>query len=132
MRRCWTLAPSHPSSDLFSYLRQWRILIMLFLETPVFTRRLKALVDDDHYQQLQALLTVRPDAGDLIPGSGGLRKIRMRLAGRGKRGGARIIYYWIKDHSRIYMLLVYAKNETADLSASELRMLGDLVHKELG
>lgn len=104
---------------------------MLFLETPVFTRQIKALVDDDHYQQLQALLMARPNAGDLIPGSRGLRKVRMRLAGRGKRGGARIIYYWLKDRSLIYMLLAYAKSEMESLSAIETRTLGDLVHEEL-
>jgi hypothetical protein len=65
---------------------------VVFLETPVFTRQIRELVDDDHYRQLQANLVVRPDAGDLIPRSGGLRKIRIAASGRGKRGGARVIY----------------------------------------
>jgi hypothetical protein len=105
---------------------------MVFLETPVFTRQINVLVDDDQYLALQALLMVRPGAGDLIPDSGGLRKIRMRLAGRGKRGGARVIYYWIKEWSQIYMLLAYAKNERADLRKEEIRTLGELVREELG
>lgn len=103
---------------------------MLFRESPVFTRQIKVLVDDDSYRQLQALLMARPDAGDLIPGSGGLRKGRMPLAGRGKRGGARVIYHWIKDRSRIYMLLAYAKNAQADLSSEELAILRDLMREE--
>jgi mRNA-degrading endonuclease RelE of RelBE toxin-antitoxin system len=105
---------------------------MVFLETPVFTRQIKTLVDDGQYLELQALLMVRPDAGNLIPGSGGLRKIRMRVAGRGKRGGARVVYYWMKDRSQIYMLLVYPKNEQADLRKEEIRMLSELVRQELG
>jgi hypothetical protein len=88
---------------------------MLFRESPIFTRQILALVDDGGY---------------LIPGSGGLRKIRMRLAGRGKRGGARIIYYWMKEHSRIYMLLAYAKNARADLSREEIAVLRELVQED--
>lgn len=105
---------------------------MLFLETPVFTRQIRSLVDDDAYQQLQALLMARPDAGDLIAGSGGLRKIRMRMTGRGKRGGARLIYYWMRDRACIFMLLAYAKNEVDDLGVAELRVLGALVREEMG
>jgi hypothetical protein len=113
-----------------AHLRQWRILAMLFRESLIFTRQIKALVDDDRYRQLQALLMARPDAGDLIPGSGGLRKVRMPMAGRGKRSGARVIYYWMKDRSRIYMLLAYAKNAQADLSHEELVFLRDLMCEE--
>jgi hypothetical protein len=66
---------------------------MLFIETPVFTRQIKALVDDDAYGELQRLLGAHPEIGDLIEDTGGLRKVRMALPGRGKRGGARVIYY---------------------------------------
>jgi hypothetical protein len=113
--------------------RQWRILPpVVFLETPVFTRRIKELVNDDQYRQLQLRLLARPDAGDLIPGSGGLRKIRLAMAGRGKRGGSRVIYYWMTAKSQIYMLLVYAKNEQDDLTAEQLKELRALVKEELG
>ena len=87
-------------------------------------------MDDDRYRQLQALLMARPDAGDLIPGSEGLRKVRMPMAGRGKRGGARVIYYWMKDRSRIYLLLACAKNAQANLSSVELAILRDLMQEE--
>ncbi len=103
---------------------------MLFRESPVFTRQIKALVDDDRYGQLQALRMARPDAGDLIPGSGGLRKVRLPMAGRGKRGGARVIYYWMKDRSRIYLLLAYAKSAQSDLSSEQLAVLRDLMREE--
>lgn len=88
------------------------------------------LVDDDQYRLLQLRLVANPDEGDLIPGSGGLRKIRMAVAGRGKRGGARIIYYWVTSKSQIYMLLAYAKNERDDLTEAQLKALRDLVRQE--
>ena len=105
---------------------------MIFLETPIFTRRIKQLVDDDQYRELQLRLLAHPDAGDLIPRSGGLRKIRVGLAGRGKRGGARVIYYWMTARSQIFMLLAYAKNEQDDLSDEQLKMLRALVREEFG
>ena len=103
---------------------------VLFIETPIFTRQIKQLVDDDQYRLLQLRLVVRPDEGDLIPGSGGLRKIRMAAAGRGKRGGARIICYWVTSRVQIYMLLAYSKTEKDDLTETQIRALRDLVRKE--
>lgn len=73
----------------------------------------------------------RPDADALIRGSGGLRKLRWGTSGRGKRGGLRMIYYWRVDRDRIYCLTLYAKNEMEDLSASEIRVLRDLVERWL-
>jgi mRNA-degrading endonuclease RelE of RelBE toxin-antitoxin system len=105
---------------------------VIFLETPIFTRQINALVDDDQYRQLQLRLLAHPDAGDLIPGSGGLRKVRMAVSGRGKRGGARIIYYWITANSQIYMPLAYAKSEQDDLSEEQLKTLRTLVRQEFG
>lgn len=105
---------------------------MVFLETPVFTRQIKALVDDDEYRELQLRLMVNPDAGDLIPRSGGLRKIRLGLPGRGKRGGARVIYYWVTAEDRIFMLLAYAKNVQDDLTAEQLKVLRIMVQEEFG
>jgi len=105
---------------------------VVFLETPVFTRRILELVDDEDYRRLQIRLLLDPEAGDLIAGSGGLRKVRMAARGRGKRGGARAIYYWIAARSRIYMLLAYAKNEQEDLSEQQLRTLRTLVKQEFG
>lgn len=105
---------------------------MIFIETPVFTRQIKALVEDEEYRLLQLRLVANPDAGDLIPRSGGLRKIRVGVTGRGKRGGARVIYYWVTARSQIYMLLAYAKNAQEDLSEQQLRTLRALVKQEFG
>ena len=65
---------------------------MVIIETPIFTRKLKTLLLDDEYRKLQHELVLRPEAGDIIPGSGGVRKIRWAGSGRGKRGGVRVIY----------------------------------------
>lgn len=104
---------------------------MIFFETPVFTSQIKALVDDDDYLELQRQLAAHPESGDLIPRSGGLRKIRMALPGRGKRGGARVIYYWIAAREQIYMLLAYPKNVQDDLTPQQLKVLRGLVAEEL-
>ena len=105
---------------------------LIFIETPTFTRQIKELVDDEEYRMLQLRLVARPDAGDLIPRSGGLRKIRLGVAGRGTRGGARVIYYWVGAQSQIYMLLAYAKNVQEDLTEQQLRTLRALVKQEFG
>ena len=107
-------------------------LSLIFLETPVFTRQIKELVGDDQYRELQLRLVAYPDAGDLIPRSGGLRKIRMGVSGRGRRGGARVIYYWATAKDQIYMLLAYAKNVQDDLTEDQLKTLRALVRREFG
>jgi mRNA-degrading endonuclease RelE of RelBE toxin-antitoxin system len=82
---------------------------MLIVETPVFTRRVLKLLSDDNYRFLQQILVADPEAGDLIRHSGGLRKIRWSVAGRGKRGGGRAIYYWAPARETILMLLMYER-----------------------
>ncbi|NOS69791.1 MAG: type II toxin-antitoxin system RelE/ParE family toxin [Verrucomicrobia bacterium] len=96
---------------------------MVFIETPTFTKRVLQLLDDERYAELQLHLAKRPEAGDLIRGSGGIRKIRWAGSGRGKRGGLRVIYYWWVGKDRISMLLVYPKNEQDDLSADQVKQL---------
>ncbi len=102
---------------------------MVFQETPVFTRLIKELMDDGLYRELQSSLIDNPDAGDLIEGTGGLRKLRWKLPGTGKRGGVRIIYYWRMAESQILMLLVYPKSAKDDLSPAEKRQLRGIVEK---
>lgn len=99
------------------------MLRVVFIETPTFTKRVLQLMDDDSYAALQAHLARRPGAGDLIRGSGGLRKVRWAGSGRGRRGGLRVIYYWWIGKDRITMLLVYPKSEQDDLSADQVRQL---------
>ena len=96
---------------------------MVFVETPVFCRRIQQYMDDEEYAGLQTFLAARPDAGAIIKSSGGMRKLRWAGSGRGKRGGLRVIYYWWVPKDRITMLLVYPKNEMDDLSADQLKLL---------
>ncbi|MBA4072967.1 MAG: hypothetical protein C0497_14180 [Gemmatimonas sp.] len=100
---------------------------MELIETPVFTRQVLAALSDEEYRALQLHLVGRPDAGVLIPGSGGLRKLRWRLPGRGKRSGARVIYYWKSAVGQLFLLFLYPKNVRSDLSATELRVLRQFV-----
>jgi len=95
---------------------------MLIQETSVFTRLITSLMPDDEYHELQTFLVAHPGKGVLIPGSGGLRKIRWTGSGRGKSGGTRIIYYW-GDPEILLMLFVYKKNETGDLTPRQLQQL---------
>jgi len=104
---------------------------MLFVETPIFTREIHDLIPDDDYRNLQFALLLRPEAGAIIPGSGGLRKVRWGSAGKGKRGGLRVIYYWNKAEEYIYMLLVYGKSRQEDLTKEQLRTLRKLVKENL-
>ena len=102
---------------------------MLFIETTIFTRLILRLMDDDQYRDLQEVLIGSPETGDVIPGSGGLRKIRWRVAGRGKRGGVRVIYYRVNTADRIYMLYAYAKNEVEDITRDQLKALRKIVER---
>jgi len=74
---------------------------------------------------------VRPEAGDLIPGARGLRKLRWSLTGRGKQGGARVIYYWLASDERIYLVHAYAKGTTADLTRHQIQILAKLMKDEI-
>src|SRR5665213_1990595 len=103
---------------------------MRFIETAVFTRSLRRHLDDEQYRALQLALTLRPEQGPLIPGGGGLRKLRWGAEGRGKRGGVRTIYYWAVDEDLCYMVYMYAKNEQGDLTATQLRALARVVREE--
>ena len=100
---------------------------MEFVELPIFTRRIQGHLSDDDLRALQGLLFERPRAGAVIPGSGGLRKIRMPMAGRGKRGGGRVIYYFVDEKDRIYLLFFYRKAERVDLTPAQLRTLRRLI-----
>jgi len=103
---------------------------MVIIETSVFTRQIMALMNDEDYAEFQSDLADRPDMGTCIPGGGGIRKVRIAAKGHGKRGGARVIYYWAVSNSQVFMLLAYAKNERENLSKEQLKMLRSLVEKE--
>jgi mRNA-degrading endonuclease RelE of RelBE toxin-antitoxin system len=103
---------------------------MEFIETPIFTKLLSGLLADDQYHKLQVTLLFRPDAGAVIKGSGGLRKIRWAPVGSGKRGGLRVIYYHDEPY-RIYMLFVYRKNERENLTPEQLKVLRTIIKEYL-
>lgn len=100
---------------------------MEFVETPTFTRLVGKLMDDGEYAKLQLALALRPDWGKVIPGGGGLRKLRWAGSGRGKRGGLRIIYYWQTADDQIWLLVAYPKSDRDDLSQDEIKQLKKLV-----
>lgn len=96
---------------------------MLFIETSMFTRLLAGLMSDEEYSRFQVELARAPTSGDVIEGTGGLRKVRVALPGRGKRGGARVIYYYFSSDSKIVLLLVYSKNVQGNLTQSQKNAL---------
>lgn len=105
-------------------------VIMEIIETSIFTKAITELMPDDEYKRLQSFLVNKPDSGILIVGSGGLRKLRWSLVGRGKSGGIRTIYYW--DHAElIYMLFCFQKNEQENLTAKQLSSLKHYVKEQL-
>ena len=93
-----------------------------FVEWETFTESITQLLSDDEYVDLQAHLSEHPTAGDVIPGGGGLRKLRWRAEGRGKRGGIRVIYY-VWSAQRLYMVHAYDKKHQKDLTSEQLKML---------
>lgn len=96
---------------------------MHFIETPIFTKRVKALMSDDEYRLLQQMLATNPHAGAVIVNSGGIRKVRWSTAQKGKRGGYRVLYYFVDRSNEIRMLFLFSKNERSDLKPSELLAL---------
>ena len=96
-----------------------------FVETKLFTRLVRDYLSDDEYAQLQQALITNPEAGAIIPGSGGVRKMRWAIAGRGKRGGLRVIYFLRTRHGQIWMLTLYAKNVAENISARVLKQIKD-------
>jgi len=97
------------------------------METSSFSRRADALLSREDRMELVDTLARAPLAGDLIPGLGGVRKLRFAPKGRGKRGGFRVIYYVLSDEIPILALLLYAKNEQDDMSSGQRKMVMALV-----
>ena len=112
-------------------VRRWRTIkvLMIIIETPIFTRLIKELMSDDEYRTLQEALIQRPDLGAVIKSSGGLRKVRWNLEGRGKSGGVRVIYYWVVDEEHIRMIYTYPKGKQENLTAAQLKALKQMVER---
>lgn len=94
-----------------------------FIEAPLFSRLVYDYLNEDEYAAFQWTLAARPKTGDVIPGSGGLRKIRWTVKGRGKRGGTRIIYYYQQKNKEIWLLTIYAKNEAENIPLKTLKLI---------
>ena len=100
---------------------------MEFIETSIFTKLIYTYLTDDEYVGLQGFMLKYPEAGKIVPGSGGVRKLRWAIAGRGKRGGVRVIYYFKKQENEIWMLTIYGKSEVENIPAHILRQIAEEV-----
>ncbi|MDP9013441.1 MAG: type II toxin-antitoxin system RelE/ParE family toxin [Pseudomonadota bacterium] len=98
---------------------------MVFIETPIFPADMQAFLSNDEYAAVRHLVAV-PNAGDVIAGTGGLRKIRWTVAGRGRPGGTRVIYYHVVTQAQIRMILIYRQGIKDDLTPKEKTILRNL------
>jgi hypothetical protein len=98
-----------------------------FVETSLFTRLVSDYLTDDEYSEVQSYLAAYPEAGDVVPGSGGVRKLRWKTRHGGKRGGLRVIYYRRTQMGEIWMLTLYSKTEQASISAHDLRAVKEAI-----
>lgn len=98
-----------------------------FIETPFFTKAVLHYLTDDEYAKLQSHISTSPEAGAVVPGSGGVRKLRWGLANRGKRGGLRVIYYLRRKQGQIWMLTLYGKNAQENIPAHLLRQMKEAI-----
>ena len=103
---------------------------MELIETSTFTRQITALLGDEDYGTFQSRLAANPGLGARIKGGGGIRKIRVAVGSRGKRGGARVIYYWAVRKDLILLLFAYPKNVSADLTPKQVAQLAKVVKEE--
>jgi hypothetical protein len=106
---------------------------MEFLEAPAFTRYVSGYLTDDEYRELQNRLAAAPEHGDVIPGTGGFRKLRWTdpRRGKGRRAGLRVIYYYFPGEQQIWLITLYDKNEASDLTPKERQALKSAIEIEL-
>ncbi len=103
---------------------------MEFIETSIFTQRVVDILTDDEYRDLQGELADNPEKGVKIPGTRGIRKLRWKVDSKGKRGGARVIYYFLNSRGCILMLYLFKKNEQDDLLPDQMKVLKTIVEEE--
>jgi len=101
-----------------------------FVETKLFTELVLHYLSDDEYAAMQQFLVANPEAGDVIPASGGVRKLRWGVAGRGKRGGLRVIYFLRRRNDEVWMLTLYAKNVADNIPAKVLKKIKEAIDAE--
>ncbi len=98
-----------------------------FIETPFFTKAVLHYLTDDEYAKLQGHMNANPETGAVVPGSGGVRKLRWGLSGRGKRGGLRVIYYLRRKQDHIWMRTLYGKNAQENIPAHMLKQMKEAI-----
>ena len=103
---------------------------MELIETSVFARQIADLLNDEEYGEFQSRLAANPALGALIKGGGGIRKVRVAVGSRGKRGGARVIYYWAVRRDLILLLYAYPQNVSANLTPRQVEQLARVVKEE--
>jgi hypothetical protein len=106
---------------------------MEFIEAPAFTRYVSGYLTDDQYRELQNRLAAASEHGDVIPGTGGFRKLRWTdpRRGKGRRGGLRVIYYYFPGEQQIWLITLYDKDEASDLTPKERQALKSASEIEL-
>jgi hypothetical protein len=119
--------------DICTQFTYDRIMRALFVELPAFSRYRQVYLDDEAFRALQSSLLTKPEIGDVIEGTGGLRKMRLGdlRRGKGKRGGLRVIYFWWESGRQFWLFTLYDKNEFDDLSPTERKALRDMLKREL-
>lgn len=105
----------------------YHAVVFEFIETPFFTKAVLGYLSDLEYSRLQSHLNAQPESGAVIPGSGGLRKLRWGVEGRGKRGGLRVIYYPRKKRGEIWMLTLYGKSAREDIPVRVLKKIREAI-----
>ena len=103
---------------------------VVFIEAPIFSNKIYDYLNEEEYAALQWTLAVRPETGKVIPGSGGLRKIRWSAKGQGKSGGARIIYYFHKEDGEIWLITIYGKSEVENIPTRTLKAIKEALNNE--
>lgn len=117
-------APTHPNYRIDTHTALTHSNVMHSVqETPIFTRRADALLTRDERAELISALARNPQAGDLIPGLGGIRKMRFGVGDQGKRGGVRVIWFVVSDDLPVLALLIYAKNEQANPTPDQRKVM---------
>jgi mRNA-degrading endonuclease RelE of RelBE toxin-antitoxin system len=104
--------------------------LMIFIETSTFTKLLSGYLNDEEYRGLQTYLMQKPDAGDIVKGSGGVRKVRWAPDGKGKSGGVRVVYYWKRPDHEIWMLTLYSKSEKSTIPGHILKQIAEAIDHE--
>ncbi|MBF0266580.1 MAG: type II toxin-antitoxin system RelE/ParE family toxin [Gammaproteobacteria bacterium] len=103
---------------------------MVFIETSIFTKSLSKYLSDDDFRGLKSYLLQKPDAGNIVKGSGGVRKVRWAKSGEGKSGGVRVIYYWKKSEHEIWLLTLYSKSERATIASHVLKQIAESIEND--